>query len=214
MIFEELNEKLLTVYTSNEYSQEVVDAKKDFFEQAGIVDDDSSNFEVRMAQFLDWFIFTRELTKTHMTPVQMCVESPPSKLDESERKFLPKLLETRHSLFEFDKARGPDVYVRDLFTGKKVTIRDSNVTAGFNQDEIFEARIVPVDATYTFCKGFCFHPPEAKKFILKEIKKVKHLDQTQQEALMLRLLKMRYKFEQYKHIRIEFIYTNDAKLKI
>src|ERR1051325_10162182 len=82
------------------------------------------------------------------------------------------------------------------------------------RSEIFEVRVFPYEKTWVFSRGFCFHPAEAKSFILKEVKKVRHLDEIQKEALMFRLLKMRYKFEQYKHIRLDFIYTNDTKLRI
>ena len=49
---------------------------------------------------------------------------------------------------------------------------------------------------------------------LKEVKKVRHLDVSQQEELMFRLLKMRYRHEQYRHIRVDYIYSNDSKLRV
>lgn len=214
MIYDKIIEKLLSKYAGTDYLEEVKNAKKEFFEQAGIVDDDSSHFEVRMAQFLDWYLFTRELSKTHMTPVLYALEPGIFDFSEEERQLVENLSKCRHSLFEFVKLKGSDIYVYDLFMRKKIIIRESDITAGFNQDEIFEARIVPFEGSFVFAKGFCFHPPEAKKFILKEVKKVRHLDQDQQEALILRLFKMRYKFEQYKHIRLEYIYNSDSKLRI
>lgn len=214
MIYEKLIEKLLQHYAGDTYKSEVQEAKKEFFEQAGILDQDSVQFEVRMAQFLDWYLFTREFSTTHLPPIQMAHEKPPFVLSEDESLLLDDLAKCEHSLYILDKIRGVDVYMKDLFSGKKIVIRDSHVTAGFNLDEIFDARIVPNGENWIFCRGFCFHPPEATKFILKEIKKVKHLDREQKEALMLRLLKMRYKHEQYRHIKLEFIYTNDSKLRM
>jgi len=214
MIFDGILEKLLQNFTSPEYRDEVIQAKKDFFEDAGLVGDESFYFEVRMSQFLDWYLFTRELSKNHLPPVHLASESNLLNLNEDEQALLNCLTKCQHSLFEFIKARGTDVYIRDLFTGKKIVLQDSHVSRGFNSDEVFETRIIPYNNTFLFAKGFCFHPAEAKSFILKEIKKVKHLDNAQKEALMFRLLKMRYKFEQYKHIRLEYIYTNDSKLRI
>lgn len=214
MIYDGLIEKMLEYFAGPVYLDEVTGAKREFFEQAGIVDDDSAHFEVRMAQFLDWYLFTRELSKDHITPVQLALAKPLLKLDEQEHAQLEQLARVHHSLFEFEKSRQNMIYLNDLFTRKRIIIQDSNISGGFNQDEIFEARIIPHGDSFVFAKGFCFHPPEAKKFILKEIKKVRHLDKIQQEALMLRLFKMRYKFEQYKHIKLEFIYNNDSKLRI
>lgn len=214
MNYEGIVDRLLIHFTGQEYRAEVTAAKTQFFEQAGIVDEDTASFEVRMAQFLDWYLLSRENSKTHMTPIEMALENPPQSLIEEDLPKLPLVAKFRHSLFEFIKIRGSDVTIRDLFTGKKIVVENSAVTAGFNTDEIFEARIIPFQESFVFARGFCFHPPEATSFILKEIKKVKHLAEDQRRDLMLKLMKMRYKFEQYRHIRLEFIYTNDSKLRI
>jgi hypothetical protein len=209
-----LIEKILKYFTSEKYADEVKLAKREFFEQAGILDDDSSHFELRMAQFLDWYLFTRELRNEHITPINWITELTDMDLNQQELAAVENLNRCVHSLFEFSKIRGSDVYIEDLFNKKKLIVRNSTLTAGFNSDEIFEARVIPFENSWVFCKGFCFHPPESKKFILAEVKKVRHLDRQQQEDLILRLFKMRYKFEQYKHIRLEYIYTNDSKLRI
>lgn len=214
MNFETTIEKLLTHFTSQKYVAEVAEGKREFFEEAGILDESAASFESRMAQFLDWFVFTRELSSVHLTPVQLMVEKPPFEVSSEELPIFEALAQTRHSLFEFTRLRGRDVYCVDLFKDKKVTLKDSQVVVGFNEEEIFEGRIIPYQGNNYFTQGFCFHPPEVKKFILKEIKKVKHLEVTQQEELMFRLMKMRYRHEQYRHIRVEFIYSNDSKLRV
>ncbi len=214
MSYDQCMDLLLAHFTGGDYVQEVTEAKREFFEQAGIVDEDSSQFEVRMAQFLDWYIFSRELSREHLTPIQYVLDRPPFTVPPELQADFEAMANLRHSLFEFLKIKGSDITIRDLFDGKKLVLKESAVTAGFNQDEVFEARVFAGKSTFTFSKGFCFHPPEARGFILKEIKKIKNLDKSQKEALILRLLKMRYKYEQYRHIRLEFIYTNDSKLRI
>lgn len=216
MIFDQVIDKLQQHFTGGDYQSEVVQAKKEFFEDAGLVGggDETLSFEVRMCQFLDWYLFTRDLSKYHIPPVHYALESKELTFSNNETELLKNLSNIRHSLFEFIKVRGNDVYVRDLFSGKKICLTDSHVTSGFNNDEVFEARVIPFEKNWVFSKGFCFHPSEVKSFILKEIKKTKNLDRHQQEALMFRLMKMRYKYEQYKHIRLEFIYTNEGKLRI
>lgn len=214
MKYDKIVDKLMTFYTGSDYRDEVVQAKKEFFEDAGLVGDETFHFEVRMSQFLDWYLFTRELTEAHIPPVHLANEHPPFPMDDEERTHLQSLVKGHHSLFEFIKVKGETVYVRDLLENKKLYLEDSHVTKGFNADEVFEARVFPFGETHVFGRGFCFHPAEAKSFILKEVKKVRHLDEVQKEALMFRLLKMRYKFEQYKHIRLDYIYTNDTKLRI
>jgi hypothetical protein len=207
-------EKLIQTFTGTDYSREVLDAKREFFQRAGIVDEESVNFETRMSQFLDWYMFSRELSEIHLPPVAYYVDKSKDLIPPEDLPLYENLTKTYHSLFEFIKLRENDVTVRCLFTKKKYVLADSLITAGFTTDEVFEARLIPNEKSWVFSRGFCFHPAEATKFIMKEIKQVKHLDQAHKEALMLKLLKMRYKFEQYKHIRLNFIYSNDGRLKI
>lgn len=211
---EKILEQLIQLYTGGDYQQEALNAKREFFERAGIIDEENVSFEMRMSQFLDWYMFSRELSDVHMPPVNHFFHKNIDHIPVETRQIYENLTKTHHSLFEFIKLKDSDVVIRDLFTKKKMTIEDSSMTAGFNEDEVFEARLIPNGKSWTFSRGFCFHPVEACKFIEKEIKQVRHLDQNHKEAIMLKLLKMRYKFEQYKHIKLEYIYSNDGKLRI
>jgi hypothetical protein len=212
--FDPILEQLIQQFTGAEYQKEVLEAKREFFERAGIVDEEAINFETRMSQFLDWYMFSRELSTVQLVPVKYFLEKYKDDIEPGSLPLYENLTNSIHSLFEFKKLRDADVTIYDLFDKKKYILEDSLITAGFNSEEIFEARIVPYKKTWVFTRGFCFHPLEATRFILKEIKQVRHLDQSHREALMLKLLKMRYKFEQYKHIRLDFIYSNDARLRI
>jgi hypothetical protein len=212
--YEKIVEQLIQQFTGPEYQREVLEAKREFFERAGIVDEEAINFETRMSQFLDWYMFSRELSTVHLPPVKLFLEKHKADLEPETLIFYENLTQSIHSLFEFVKLRESDITIYDLFSKKKFVLQDSAITAGFNPEEIFEARIIPFEKTWVFTRGFCFHPLEATRFIQKEIKQVRHLDHSHKEALMLKLLKMRYKFEQYKHIRLDFIYSNDGKLRI
>ena len=214
MDFEAINESIVKYFTGPQYLPELQQAKKEFFEKAGIIDEESQSYEPRMAQFLDWYIFSRDLSEFNIPPIELATQREMVEFPDYDAKMIENMSNATHSLFEFIKVKGRDVYIRDLFTKKKVVLKDSGVSIGFNPDEIFDARVIPVEDNFIFAKGFCFHPPGAKKFILKEIKKVRHLEKSHHESLMFRLVKMRYKLEQYKHIKMEFIYTNDQSLKI
>ena len=209
-----LTEKVIQYFTSSKYADEVVDAKREFFENSGILNDESSDYDLRMCQFLDWYLFTRELSVEKLPPMKALLHLESNhEWSEEEISLLDQMGQAKHSLFEFVKVKGNDIYVKDLFAGKKVVLKDSSVVLGFDRDEVFEARLIPLKDNFVFTRGFCFHPAGAKKFILKEVKKVKKLTPEDQGALALRLLKMRYKHEQYGHIRLDYIYTNDSKLK-
>lgn len=213
MIYEPLIDKMLVYFTGDRFKDQVTSAKKEFFERSGVIDEEDQTFEIRMSQFLDWYLFSRKLFDVQVTPIEYAIQNREFQVTDAERSGFEQLAAHQHSLYEFLKLRGDDVYVRDLFSGKKIVLKNSPLTFGFNYDEIFDVRIIPHEDSFVFAKGFCFHPVEAKKFILKEIKAAKNLDQHAKEDFLLRLLKMRYKLDQYKHIKLDQIYSNDSKLR-
>lgn len=210
----ELIDRLITFFTSDQFQEEVARAKKDFFDESGVMDEENQDFEMRMTQFLEWYLFTRHLTGIGITPAFYALQLPEFKMTAEERPLFEKLAVTRHSLFEFLKIRGDDIYVRDLFLNKKIIIPNSPINIGFSREEFFDARLVPDGENFQFSRAFCFHPEEASKFILSEIKRIKKSGKPgEDETFMLRLLKMRYKYEQYRHLKLEYVYTNEKKVR-
>jgi hypothetical protein len=217
MNYETLVEKLMNHFAGEKFAGEVSEAKHEFFDRAGILDEAANDFEMKLAQFVDWYLFSRPQKKEGQAPVSLAVGIMNGQLSEDDRKALDNLKNNIHSLFEFLKVKGEDVYVRDVFTRLKYIIIKSPITVGFSRDELFEARLIPQDESFQFGKAFCFHPPPVTKIILKEVKKVKKLPASEKdaakEALLVRLFKLRYRFEQYKHVDVREIYSPDSKLK-
>ena len=220
MSYDALIEKLMQHFSTGEFTVEVNAAKKQFFENAGVFDEESSDFEQKMTQFMDWFLFSRPFEGQASTPIQLIHQgkiSLPLSPDEIDQ--LDHLVKNRHGIFEFLKLKNEDVYIKDLFAGEKLVIKNSAVTIGFEKDQLFEARLIPIDDTFVFTQSFCFHPPGASKYILKEIKRVRKLKEEterdrERESLLMKLFRMRYKFEQYRHVDLKEIYTNEPRLRI
>jgi len=118
----------------------------------------------------------------------------------------------RHSLFEFLKLKNNDIYIRDLLKGEKLVVKQSPWIYGFNSEELFEARILPFQDSWIFTKGFCFHPSDARKYLLTEVKRHKKNSDLNPEDMMLKLVRMRYKFERYRHVKVDLIYSNESKV--
>lgn len=213
MSYESLIERLIAYFTGPKFVKDISAAKREFFDDAGIMDEATPDFEVRMTQFLDWYLFSRGLHQVHLTPSQYALQISDFKMEPSERPAFENLANVRHSLFDFNRVRGSDIYVQDLFSDEEIVIRNSDVRIGFNRDEIFDARLIPNGEERVFAKGFCFHPVEASRFITGEIKKLRKASDEEREILMLRLLKMRYKYDQYRHLKLDFIYTTEKKVR-
>lgn len=211
--FEVMN-KILQHFAGDAFKDEVRFAKGEFFDNAGILDEHAEQFELRMSQFFDWYFFTREMRGFSATPLEASFTARELRFSPEEIVVVDKLRNHRHGLFEFLKIKNGDVHVKDLLRNQKLVVKQSPYTQGFDSDELFEARLIPNDDTWIFTKGFCFHPLDAKKFILSEIKRHRKDPDLNPEDMMLRLVKMRYKFERYRHVKIDLIYSLESKVGV
>lgn len=210
MNHESLIDNLLTYYSTGEQEKEVVTAKAEFFDHVGVMDEESYDYDMKMTQFSEWFLFSRKLPGKGVTPLVQAREHWNGAKEYPE--LYESLLNHRHSLFEFLKVAKSDLHIRDLISNYKFVVKDSPVTIGFNKSEYFEARLLPKGDSFIFTRAFCFHPPLANKFIKKEIKllsKIKDgaLHQAR-EDLLLKLFKMKNKVEQYRHVSIQAVYKD------
>lgn len=208
----ELINKILQHFAGESFHEEVRFAKGEFFDNSGILDEHSEQYELRMSQFFDWYFFTRQLKGFAQTPLESSFLSRALRFSAEETALIEKLKLHKHSIFEFIKVKNNDVYLKDLFRNEKFVVKQSPWTHGFDSDELFEARLIPFEDTWMFAKGFCFHPLDAQKYILSEVKKHKKDPDLDVEDTMLKLIRMRYKFERYRHVKVDMIYTSDSKL--
>lgn len=207
-----LIDKILYHYAGDAFKDEVRVAKGEFFDNAGILDEKAPNYELRMAQFFDWYFFTRELKGYSQTPLDVALLARELRFDAEDLPLINQMKLHRHSLFEFLKLKGNDIYIKDLFKGDTLVVRSSLWIYGFDSDEVFEARLIPIENSWIFAKGFCFHPIDARKYILSEIQRLKKNPDLNPEDVMVKLVKMRYRFERYRHVKVDLIYSNDSKL--
>lgn len=208
-LYRSIIQKSLEHFAGPLFKDEVSSAKIEFFENSGVLDENAPNYELRMSQFFDWYFFTRELKSFGQTPLESLFNTRELRFEPHEIIAIDKLKAHRHGIFEFIKTKGSDVYLRDLLHGDKIVVKECPFPNAFNSDELFEARLMPADDTWIFTRGFCFHPHDARKFILSEVKRHRKDADLNPEKLMLSLVKMRYRAERYRHVRIESIYSLD-----
>ncbi|MCB0420450.1 MAG: hypothetical protein KDD61_05615 [Bdellovibrionales bacterium] len=217
MMYEDIVYKLMTHFTSGEFEAEAIRARVQFSKIAGVFDEEAPDFEVKMAQYTDWYLFTRPLADFNETPVRQSIIDKVFVIPDEDKIYYQNLANNRHSLFEFIKLKGADVHVKDLYSGYKLVIKDSKVNAGFEKDQIFEARLFPDGDNFVFANAFCFHPHEATKYISKEVKRVNTLGESERdsarEELIEKLFAMKYKTEQYRHVDVKDIYSNEPRLR-
>ena len=207
MRVEDALEIILKKYSEGDFYNEVKAAKEEFFNRAGKVAEGSDLFEGQMKAFLDWYLFDRPLNQFDLCPVKMYLHEDGKKLIEEDRAVFEGITRSIHSIFEFLKIKGSDVYVKDMITNEKYVMEDSAIRDGFSKGDIFEGRLIPSGDRYVFGESFVFHPQSSKSFIKKQIKQIKYLDDKQRLRLIHKLSIMKLKTHQYSHIDVKHIYT-------
>lgn len=209
---------MITYFTSANYMKEMILAKRQFFGHLLPLDEDTNQFNIKMAQFLDWYIFDYYIQQTGLTPIEEVIELKDIQLNlqinTDDLCILKDLLNHHHSLFEVIQANKKSALIRDLMTIQKIQINDSFRIFHLKKGEYFEARIVFTDQIYSMLNGICIHPIEARRFILKEIKNVQQSGEYERKETIRKLARMCFKFHQFPHIKIEYIYTNDSHIKL
>lgn len=212
-VFKQCLQKLIGFYTSQDFAEELSLAKEEFFGNTGTLDENRPHYNLRMHQFYEWYFITRPMKSYMKPPLVVCTQQRGLRLTGEDEETIQILINThRHLLFEYLKAKNDIIYVRDLLNNEKLEINTSQFVFGFDSKEYFQARIVNIENKNYFLNSFCFHPESSQKFIQAEVKEIQKNKDLNLEDLLMRLNKMRYKFEQYKHVKPEMIYTNDNKL--
>ncbi|MBS1984411.1 MAG: hypothetical protein JST16_09570 [Bdellovibrionales bacterium] len=207
MAIHEYLDRILAAYSEGSSYEEVKRAKAEFFERTGKVAEGSERFESQMKSFLDWYLFDRPLEKSQLCPVKLFVIEHKNSLSEEELQVFEALAQSIHSLFELQKVRGTDIYLKDLISGEKYIVEESEISLGFSKGDVFEARLLKYKDRLVFGSSFVFHPREVRSFIAKQIKQVRYLDANHKLKLMQKLSAMRLKTDQYPHIDVKHIYT-------
>jgi len=209
---QKLIDKILAVFAGTNFHEDLKHAKVDFFENTSVLDENSPQFDLRMSQFFDWYFFSRPLSQTRKSPLNSVDLSRELRLSDDENRILESCKNHRHSLFETVKIKKDHLIVKDLFKKEKLTIINCQWPEGFETKEIYEARLIPVDKNWILTKGLCFHPLDATDYIEKKTKEHQKNKDLDFEIFLLKLLKMRYRFERYHHVSASSIYTDSLKI--
>lgn len=203
---------IIEYFSTGDFYREIYNAKKEYFNIYGVINEDDPDYENKMDLFLGWYLFDRHLTGYDISPVLLYYRRNTLDLTPEERNRFKNLSDIVHSIFELVKMKGEVITVRDLGTRKKIQVADNRYNAGFSKGDIFEGRIVPTDEGFSFVGGFCFHPKETVKFIEKQMKKIRDDDNTQRSKLLLRFATMQQKHHRFPHIDLKFIYATEPKI--
>lgn len=206
-IFFEALQKGLSYFSKGTYAHEFTVAKSDFFDNSGVLDEQSPVYTVRIQQFLDWFFFSRKLNDFRLPPSHCVFMLPDLRWSPEETELVASFKEVRHSFFDIIKVKDEMITVEDLLVKQKIEIKLGVQAKLFSKGQLFEGRILNKDKESLLLKGRCFHPEEARPFLLDQIKKYRKDPDLDREQLFLASLKMRYLSDRYPKASVDQIYN-------
>ena len=215
MNFDAAVDQLAVYFTGKKYEQEVLEAKAEYFRDVGIDDKENERYEQWMNLFFDWYLFSRELNGLSLPPARFALEIDEfQRVMEQDPVVFRQLSVSSHSLFQFIKVKGDISYFKDLISGKKKKVKNNSFAETLPKGAVCDFRLVS-DSTGDLysTKGFCAHPMDASKFILQQVKENKKASERDKEALLLQLVRMFFKLEQYGHLESSQVYTHESKVR-
>lgn len=196
-------EKILGLYTSGDYYQLMVKAKEAYTKLTGRLDEEQEEYEARMNNFNDWYIFNfrrddgRRIIDDYIQDYS--VE------DDLSRAFHNIV----YSVFHFSKINfRKKMVLKDLLHNQKYTLSKDDASLGIVEDDIFVGRLIHFGDRPFLLNGVCVLPRDVMGIIQKESKKIRKLNDVKaEEAFLLRLEELKTKSLNYGHIENSKIFT-------
>jgi hypothetical protein len=208
-LFQPYLDELVAFATPEARKDELVTARKEFFDLTGEIFEDDKQFEARMSGLLEYFLFDRPreagLTPAAELYAQVLKEGPPDRA-VAFRAFT----ETVHGLFEVKKLSSGWARLRELFTGLDFQVTERRQLAGLTKGDVLEARLIPFDGHFWFSAAFTWHPRNAVPSILKEVKRRKKKGVALPAEFLADCARRSLKADRYRNIAIEKIYEFGA----
>ena len=173
-------------------------ARKIYEELTGKVDDDKEEYELRMLNFNEWFLFDF-VSQDQQWP--FIIEFLNS-LNESIGEIKDLFSNVRYSFFECRKKKlGSKLVLEDFLLNKKYQINAIDFPVNLLDDEIFTGRIISIEQEIFILKGIRWLPRKIRALAVKEAKKVRKMGNPSQERdFTLNLEMATTKCSQFKHV--------------
>jgi hypothetical protein len=210
MTLQEMHDRLLAWASAEPRREALLQARRAYFEQFGEPHEEDKSFETRMNGLVDHYLYDFRPGEGSGTTLDLF-------LREAGREFTTDLLaEYRelgrnvHSLFEVRRIRPGEVRLRDVFSREDHDVNERRQMAGIAKGDLLEARLLPYQGRLFFSGAFLYHPPEARKAIEAEVKRLRKAAGKQKRpdvgAFLAQLSRMAFKLERYRNVRVESIY--------
>jgi hypothetical protein len=217
MIVPELHERLLSWATAEPRKDDVLAARRAHFERYGEPHEEDRSYEARQNGMLDFYLYDWRPAEGAPTTLERFIDAQAAVLAPEEVAAYRDLARNVHGLFEVRKFREGGVRLRDVFTGADHDVTERRQLAGLGKGDLLEARLLPFGDALFFSGAFIYHPPEVRKKILAEVKRLRKEagkgGTPDVPAFLALLSRMAFKLERYRNVRLESIYDFSAEAR-
>ncbi len=209
MTLQLLHERLLSWATADTRKDDLLAAKRQHFERYGEPHEEDRSYEARVNGMLDHYLFDFR-PGGGATTLERFVDAQGGSLSAEDLGAYRELARNVHGLFEVRKIKDSRVLLRDVFTGDDHAVTERRQVVGLEKGDLLESRLLPFSGELFFSGAFLYHPREARKAILAEVKRMRK--EAGKNAVidarpfLARLSRMALKMERYRNVRLESIY--------
>ena len=213
MTLQALHERLLSWATAEPRKGDLLAAKREHFGRHGEPHEEDRSYEVRLNGMLDHYLYDYR-AGAGPTTIDRFLEEQGALLQPEELAAYRGLARNVHGLFEVRKIKDARVRLRDVFGGGDHDVTERRPVAGLEKGDLLEARLLPFGGELFFSGAFLYHPREARKAILSEVKRLRKATPRGQApetgAFLGQISRMAMKLERYRNVRLESIYDFSA----
>jgi hypothetical protein len=217
MSLQRLHERLLAWATAEPRKEHLLAARADHFTRRGEPHEEDRSYEVRLNAMLDEYLYDYRPPGGAGTTLERFLDAEGPSLSSEELAVYRGLAGNVHALFEVRRIKDGEVRLRDVFTGADHDVTERRQVAGLEKGDLVEARLLPYEGALLFSGAFLYHPREARKAILAEVKRLKKAagkgGDSDVRTFLATLARMAIKLERYRNVRLESIYDFSAEAR-
>ena len=210
MTLAELHEKLLAWATADARKEELLAARRAYFDLHGEPHEEDKSFEARMNGMLDYYLYDFRPPASLETTLETFMREEGPQLTTDDLAHYRVIGRNVHGLFEVKKIKASELRLRDVFTDVDHDVTERRQMLGLEKSDLLEARLLPYDGALYFSGAFLYHPQEVRRTILAEVKRLKKQagkgNRPDVESFLATLSRMAFKLERYRNVKVESLY--------
>jgi hypothetical protein len=210
MTLQEMHDRLLAWASAEPRKEALLEARRAFFDQNGEPHEEDKSFEARMNALVDFYLYDFRPGGGNDTVLDLFLKDAGREFTTDLLAEYRELSRNLHSLFEVRRMRPGEMRLRDAFTRKDYDVSERRQMAGIAKGDLIVARLLPYQKRLYFSGAFLYHPPEARKAIDAEVRRLAKAAGRGKlpdvRAFLAQLSRMAFKMERYRNVRVESIY--------